>query len=282
MAKKDDTNAAGTELDKAKQPETGTALAEMSAYAEYAGSGFENQTSEDYAIPFIGILQALSPQLQENDALKQGMIFNSVTGEAFDGKKGIVFVPATTAHEFIEFKPRDAGGGFVGRHAIDSQVVAQAKAASTDFGKYSTPEGNELIETYAVYGVAVMEDGSTMGAVIAFSSSKIKKYKAWQTKAKTIQIPLGDGRRIPAPLWAHRYRLKTITEKNSKGTFSNWDIAFDGADATAARLAPNDPIAVEARGLIELLKTGQARAAYESQTAASGEDEGAAAGKPVF
>lgn len=32
-------------------------------YGVDAGAGFENQTSEDYAIPFIGVLQALSPQV---------------------------------------------------------------------------------------------------------------------------------------------------------------------------------------------------------------------------
>lgn len=284
-SKKDQT---GTDVAEAQdQSQPGTALAEMGAYAEFAGSGFENQTSDDYAIPFLNILQALSPQLQPdagNDHLKQGMVFNSVTGDYFAGKDGIVFIPATTQHEFIEFKPREAGGGFVGRHAIDSAVVSAAKAASTEFGNYTTPEGNELIETYAVYGVQVLPDGSTMMAVLAFSGSKIKKYKAWQTKAKTIQIALPDGRRIPAPLWAHRYRLKTVSEKNSKGQFYNWDIAFDGASAVECRLSPTDPVAVEARGLIDLLNSGAARAAYESTTgaAASGEESAGTGGKPVF
>jgi hypothetical protein len=262
-----------------------TAMAEYGAYADYAGAGFENQTSDDYSIPFLQILQALSPQIQENDALRQGMILNTVTGECWDGKKGIAFVPATTQHVYVEWKPRDAGGGFVGIHEVNSELVNHAKAASSEYGKYNTPDGNELIETFYVYGIALDDDGNASEAVLAFSSTKIKKYKGWMTKAKTIQIPLPDGRRIPAPLFAHRYRLKTVSEKNNKGQFFNWDaIVFDGTNAQEARLLPDDPLFQSAVNIKNLIEQGKARAAYESQAPGSSDDEaqGTGGGKPVF
>lgn len=264
--------------------EENTAVAEYGAYADFAGSGFENQTNEDYSIPFMQVLQALSPQLQENDALRAGMIVNTVTGEIFDGKEGFAFVPAITQHLYVEWKPRSAGGGFVGIHQIESEVVAHAKAASTEYGKYSTPEGNDLIETFYVYGIVVDNDGNEGQAVLAFSSTKIKKYKGWMTKAKTIQIQLPDGRRIPAPLFAHRYRLKSVSEKNNKGQFHNWEIAFDGTNAVEARLLPNNPLFQAAVSIKNLIEQGKARAAYESQTpgADSEGEQGAAPGKPVF
>ena len=265
--------------------EQNTAMAEYGAYADYAGAGFENQTSDDYSIPFLQILQALSPQLQENDSLRQGMILNTVTGEVWDGKKGIAFVPATTQHVYVEWKPRDAGGGFVGIHEVNSDLVNHAKAASSEYGKYSTPDGNELIETFYVYGISLDDDGNASEAVLAFSSTKIKKYKGWMTKAKTIQIPLPDGRRIPAPLFAHRYRLKTVSEKNNKGQFFNWDaIAFDGENAQQARLLPDDPLFQSAVNIKSMIEQGKARAAYESQAPGSADEEaqGAGGGKPVF
>lgn len=265
--------------------ESNTAMAEYGAFADYAGAGFENQTSDDYSIPFLQILQALSPQLQENDSLRQGMILNTVTGEVWDGKKGIAFVPATTQHVYVEWKPRDVGGGFVGIHEVNSDLVNHAKAASAEYGKYSTPDGNELIETFYVYGIALDDDGNASEAVLAFSSTKIKKYKGWMTKAKTIQIPLPDGRRIPAPLFAHRYRLKTVSEKNNKGQFFNWDaIAFDGENAKQARLLPDDPLFQSAVNIKSMIEQGKARAAYESQAPGSADEEaqGAGGGKPVF
>ena len=265
--------------------EQNTAMAEYGAYADYAGAGFENQTSDDYSIPFLQILQALSPQLQESDSLRQGMILNTVTGEVWDGKKGIAFVPATTQHVYVEWKPRDAGGGFVGIHEVNSDLVNHAKAASSEYGKYNTPDGNELIETFYVYGIALDDDGNASEAVLAFSSTKIKKYKGWMTKAKTIQIPLPDGRRIPAPLFAHRYRLKTVSEKNNKGQFFNWDaITFDGENAQQARLLPDDPLFQSAVNIKSMIEQGKARAAYESQAPGSADEEahGAGGGKPVF
>lgn len=279
---------AGTAADeKGKQEvaqKAGTALAEYGAYEQYAGSGFENQTSDDYAIPFLQILQALSPQLQDPESpFKQGMILNTVTGEVFPGQAGFAYIPSTTQHLYVEWTPREKGGGFVGIHEPGSELVRHC-VANQPFGDYKTPEGNELIETFYVYGIAVDNDGNSSEAVLAFSSSKIKKYKAWMTKAKTIQIPLPDGRRIPAPLFAHRYRLKTIAEKNPKGAFFNWEIAFDGANATEARLLPDNELFQSAVAIKKMIDEGRARAAYESQAPGSADDEsqGAPAGKPKF
>lgn len=263
---------------------TSTDLALNDQYADYAGSGFENQTSDDYAIPFIQILQALSPQVAENAALRQGMLINTVTGEIFQGDVGIAFVPATTQHLFVEWKPREKGGGFVGIHQPGSEVVKKAQAESTQYGDYKTPDGNELIETFYVYGVAIDGDGNSIESVLAFTSMKIKKYKGWMTKAKTIQIALADGRRLPAPLFAHRYRLKTVQEKNPKGSFYNWDVTFDGENALACRLLPSDNLFQQAVAIKKMIEAGTARAAHESQSPGAGTDDqsGAAPDKPVF
>jgi hypothetical protein len=260
-------------------------VADYSGYSEYAGAGFENQTADDYAIPFLGILQALSPELQTHPEWRQGMIYNTVTGETYPGNEGVSFVPALTNHQYVEFRPRASGGGFVGVHEVNSDVVKNAISKSTEFGDYKTPDGNELIETFYVYGIAFDAEGSPFEAVLAFNSTKIKVYKGWMTKAKTIQLDLGNGRRIAAPLMAHRYRLTTQVQKNPKGTFYNWMLAFDGEDARACRLAPNDPVFQQAIAIKSLIETGKARAAHETQGAAGNDEQngaGGAGGKPVF
>lgn len=254
----------------AKQQKTD--VADYIGYAGMEGAGFENQTSDDYAIPFLQILQALSPQLETDGDLRQGMIINTVTGEVFPGKEGIAFVPATTRHVYVEWRPREVGGGFVAVHEIDSETVIYC-VSTQEFGEYKTPAGNDLIETFYVYGIAFDSEGTPIQSVLAFSSTKIKKYKAWMTKAKTIQIRLTDGRRIPAPLFAHRYRLRTVNEKNSKGAFHNWEITFDGSNALEARLPPDSEIVEAAISIREMLDSGKARAAYETQTTSGGEGE---------
>ena len=90
---------------------------------------------------------------------------------------------------------------------------------------------------------------------------------------------------IPAPLFAHRYRLKTVSEKNNKGQFFNWDaIAFDGENAQQARLLPDDPLFQSAVNIKSMIEQGKARAAYESQAPGSADEEaqGAGGGKTVF
>lgn len=266
-----------------------TELATADAYAAYAGAGFENQTSEDYSIPFLSVLQALSPQVTEDpDRFRQGMIVNTVTGELFDGKKGVAFIPATTQHLYVEWKPRKAGGGFVGIHQPGSEVVTKAMADSASrglsYGKITLGPGemdNELIETFYVYGVAIDQDGNSLEAVLAFSSTKIKVYKGWMTKAKTIQIALPDGRRIPAPLFAHRYRLTATSEKNTKGQFYNWVVNFDGETAVSCRLLPSDPLFQQAFNVKNMIDTGKARAAHESAGSGADDTETAGAGAPA-
>ena len=62
-----------------------------------AGEGIDYDTNE-LQIPFIRAIQALSPQIKKNDPqfiekASQGDLFNTVTGEFWDGEKGIVVIP---------------------------------------------------------------------------------------------------------------------------------------------------------------------------------------------
>ena len=81
-------------------PTKGGAIATYD-YGEDVGAGFENQSKDDLALPFIDILQPTSPevvksQAAQSDGIRAGMIVNRVTGEVFDGKKGIAIIPAIT------------------------------------------------------------------------------------------------------------------------------------------------------------------------------------------
>ena len=70
----------------------------IALFGDDAAKGFENMTQEDMALPFVRILGQLSPQVTEGDGkyiegAKPGMIYNTVTSELFDGKKGIKIIP---------------------------------------------------------------------------------------------------------------------------------------------------------------------------------------------
>lgn len=239
-------------------------------YGEDVGAGFEGTTSRDYAIPFIAILQNGSPQVAAKiaKAAVPGAVYNTVTNELWAGEEGVPFIPAMRDHCFVEWVPRDKGGGFVARHGLDSDVVVHAKETG-EFGEYKTSSGNDLVETQYVYGVLPLVDGPTM-AVVAFTSTKIKKYRAMMTKARSVQITLPDGRRINPPLYAHRFLMRTVLEANVHGQFYNWDIRWDGENAAACRLSPDDEVYQLAKACRDMVISGAAGADYQRQNVAGG------------
>lgn len=253
------------------EAQKGGAVAEMD-YGEFAGQGFEGQGREDYAIPFLGVLQGLSPQLEKIDGARPGLIFNTVTNALYP-KEGVDFVPVTTQHVMVEWKKRDAGGGFVAVHQMDSAIVSKVRAEQK-LGKYEY-NGNDMIETFYVYGIVRKADGTTEQAIMAFTSTKIKVYKRWMTTARTIQINVPGRGRITPPLFAHSYRLNTVKEKNAKGEFFNWNFNFSNTDAAGSRISVKDTLFQDAVAFRDLIASGAAKAAHETQSAGRepGEDD---------
>lgn len=246
---------------------TSTAVGAVHDYGVDAGQGFEHQTRADIAIPFLNVLQPLSPEITNNEAARAGMLFNSVTEQLTDGKTGLVFIPATTRHVFVEWVPREKGGGFVGIHEIESEVVKNARAASKEFGKYTTPAGNQLQETFYVYGVLLDDEGAPGEmAILAFTSTKITPYKRWNTKINMFTVKTPSGAKVRPPLFAHQVRITTTKEKNNKGEFFNVDLQPAVNNSVAESLLPPGHPALEAaKDLRKLVDDGVAKADYTSQ-----------------
>lgn len=234
-------------------------------YGKDAEGGFENQTREDYAIPLLALLQQMSPQCGTTAPLEgaaPGMMMNTATQALYEGIKGINFIPAVTQHVYVEWIPRDEGGGLVGIHDIEAQVVLDCKA-NQKFGEYLTPAGNDLIETFYVYGIMLDEHGEPHQLVIPMTSTKIKKYKQWMSQARDLRINLPDGGRITPPLFAHVFTITSQTEVNKKGQeYSNYSIVFAKDTAEASRLAPDHPLFLAARDFRDIVGKGDARADY--------------------
>ena len=85
-------------------------------FEEDAAKGLGKIGQEDLALPFLKILGQLSPEVNKRDGkyvegAEPGMIFNSVSGELYDGVKGIDVIPAFYKLEYIEWKDRGEGPG---------------------------------------------------------------------------------------------------------------------------------------------------------------------------
>lgn len=230
-------------------------------FGEDAGEGFENQTSDDYAIPFISVLQGLSPQCEDEElGARPGMLYNTVTEELYKGSEGFEFIPVATQHVFVEWVSRDQGGGFVAVHQLEDSVVKYAKETSQEFGKYFTPDGNTLVETFYVYGIMLDDNGNEMIVVIPFTSTKISVYKKWNTRVSAFKL---GGKR--PPLFAHRVRVTTIKEERPKGVSYNIVLKAANGDIKSSLINPKSDLFLEAKAARELILGGTANIAHGSQ-----------------
>lgn len=273
--------------DEAVVPTTAAApLAVVHDYGTMAGGGFENTSQSDFAIPLLTILQDLSPQVKKSDenyiaGAEAGMLFDTVTKQCIPGDQGVIFVPVVTQHVYVEFTPRDKGGGFRGVHQLDSEVVKKAIAGATKFAEYHTDEGNELTETFYLFGYTLDSADAIeplAAYVVPFTSAKIKVYKRFMQLLRTFK-----GR---PPLFANRLRLRTKVEKNPRGSFFNFDIAplVDG-DVGKSLIPPHlngapHPLLLAAKQFAEDVLVGRKSAAQETASAAPSSDEGG--GDKVF
>lgn len=239
-------------------------------YGADSGAGWDNTDQDDFSIPFLNQLQALSPEVQDPEdggveGAKPGMFINSVTKELF---KDVNLVPCFTQNVFVEWVPRESGGGLVGVHERRSDVVEEARKASPNGRDLKTPEGNDLVETRYVW-CAVLESADSTEikefVVMAFTGTKIKRYKAIMSRLNTVK----GGPRIP--LFAHRIKASSTKEKNAAGQpYFNVELnpAING-DPVASIMGPDSPVLEACRAFYDSIKAGQAKADYKSAESGS-------------
>ena len=203
-------------------------------------TGLEDTTTEDFEIPFIRVLQPMSPQLQKQHGsyvagASAGDLYNTVTGEAYDGEKGISIIPCAYNKKYIEWIPREKGGGLVNA-SHDISILSKCKR-DDESRRYYTPEGNEVVET-AQFFVLVVENGTAQQAVLAFTSTQLGVARKWLTMLRMARVQNARGESVEAPMFAYTYKLTTTTQSNDKGSWNAYSINQEGAtDMSMAMMA---------------------------------------------
>lgn len=217
--------------DKAVAKKDNTGMVVGSMYEEDADTGFEEADSDAYAIPFLTILQALSPQCTKTDGAyikgaESGQLFNTVSEVCMDGEKGVTIVPVHYKRAFIEWKPRDSGGGFVAEHsAADGQELMQ-QCQKNENNQDILPNGNLLVDTRSHFVLVVSADGTTDPAVMSMASTQMKKSRRWMTVMQNIKMARANGSQFTPPMFSHKYHVISVPESNDKGSWYGWKIAI--------------------------------------------------------
>ena len=251
--------------DVAKKKENLPALAE--SFEEFDSMGFETATADSYAIPFLAILQSNSPQVKKSsgkyiDGAAEGAILNTVQNTIIDGEEGVLVIPCAYRQGFVEWIPRDSGGGFVTEYAPHEAPRTERDEDNRDI----LPNGNELMDTRYHSVLLLNEDGTASPVVVAMTRTQVKKSKRWMSLMQDIKFPKKDGSgTYTPPMFSHIYRLKTVPEQKDEYSWYNWEIE-------KVSMIEDGAIVAQAKKFHDAIMAGEVREATDTARAAAGDD----------
>src|SRR6185295_8734848 len=152
-----------------------------------------------------------------------------------------LFVPCEEIHAFVVWQPRASGGGFVGIHDPLSDEVTKARERNHgSVVKMKSSQGNDLVETYYVYGLLIDELDATQTdkyVCIPFVSTKIKSLKDMNYILNTTKLPNGQ----KPPLFANIVHVRTKFKPSPKGDSFNLDLTLVRGGNAGPCMDPNGP-----------------------------------------
>lgn len=192
------------------------------------GRGFEEGDADSYAIPFLGMLQKLSPQCDSDEpeyikGARPGMFFNTITKELFEE---VELIPCVYQRRFNRWAPIDSGGGFKGvflPSAINGMEASNAIKMSEE-GRwfFPGPDGeinekkNDTLTDTRMHFCLLLNDGVLDQVLVSLSRTQLKKSKNWMSN---MQRKGGD-------MFENVYIAKSVDEENDKGKWKGWSIDF--------------------------------------------------------
>ena len=251
-----------SEVATKKNAELSTDL--MDDILEFAGEGAAFGADE-MQIPFIRALQALSPQLNKKkpeyiDGAEQGDLFNTVTGQVWKGEEGVTIITCYKVTKYLEFTPRDMGGGFRGEISPTNPVLQQTTRQGS---KELLPTGNELVKSDQHYCLVLDGEGSFQPAVIDMKSTQLKVSRRWKTQIAMQKIKHPKtGQMITPPLFATEWKITTVEESNDQGSWFNPSVEKVG-------LVGERDLMLEAKAFRDSVAAGEAKAVAEESVPTS-------------
>tara|TARA_Y100000114_G_scaffold48408_2_gene44095 strand:- start:1658 stop:2458 length:801 start_codon:yes stop_codon:yes gene_type:complete len=222
-----------------------------------AGEGLENVGAEDMQIPFLRILQPLSPQLNKQDSkyikgASGGDLFNTVTGQFWDSEEGVSVIPCAYQMKYLEFQLRENGGGFMGELDPNSPDI---RSTERNGANEMLPSGNELVRSAQFLVLAFGDDGIPQQMICDMKKTQMKIAKQWNTRRAGMKLVHPEKGLFTPPMWATVWKLTSVQESNDKGSWFNYQIAQGDVKEVSS------DILVQARDLYNQFKKGEIKTA---------------------
>ena len=240
-------------------------------------AGFETADKDAYAIPFIQVLQKMSPAVDEDNPkyikdAKPGMFLNTVSQRLYDGKDGILIVPCYFKRSFILWGARANGGGFKGEFTPEDMAAMEKDPTlvKTVDGKMFKPDEDGSVnekksdhysDTRSHYILLLDEKtGTVEQAILSLSSTQVKASKMFMTSLRQRKVDRG-GQKATPPMYANVARVTTVGEANDKGTWSGVRFELEG-------LIKDADLFMEAKSFHHGVSSGALKADYSKSPSA--------------
>lgn len=260
MAAKNQTDVASVKT-SAQLP---AGMDDMEELLRDSGAGIDSMGMDDVAVPYLYVLQTNSPQVNPDsdsyiEGAKAGMFYNNVSGEIYDGRTdGLKIIPCAYERKYVEWVPRDSGGGYVADHDIESGILSET--TPNEKGIPCLKNGNLIVETAYHYVYFLNpKDNQWDQIIIPMKSTFLKKSRRWN---KTLMATLIPGTSARAPRWLYPYQIKTAKESKNDQTWSNVELTRLDEMVTADQYHA-------AKAFAELFSTGAIVKARETDTGVS-------------
>jgi hypothetical protein len=165
-------------------------------------------SGEDFAIPFLKILQVGSPECMEGDpayvpGAKAGMFMNTLTKRLYGGE--INLIPIKYEAVWLQWAPNR--GGLRGRCAPGAIDVT-----GDPFNGMKDSDGNDVVENMVFYVLVAdhLDDGPL---VFPLASTGLRHGKNWNTQISLKRLPSG----ARAPYFSSVWKLKLVLNSNDDG-----------------------------------------------------------------
>ena len=208
---------------------------------QFAGAGAENISSKDVSLPFLKILTNNSPYVTQGDAkfiseARPGQVINSVLNKLYNGSEGFDVVPCFFKFEYVEWADRGTQNSVapVNSYPADSDIMT--KTTRGDDRKDRLANGNYIEPTHYHY---------------VMKATQAKKSKKWNSMMLS-QRRKGKSGMFQPPTWSQIYKLRTVLEKNSLGSWFGWEVDH-------VKDIPNQGLMDGAMAFYESCKKGNAK-----------------------
>jgi hypothetical protein len=198
------------------------------------------------------------------EGLSNGDAYNNLTNQMWSGDTGLLVIPCFQTTKYLEFVPRESGGGFRGEISASDPILQRTNRVGS---KEILPSGNELVKTDQHFCLIVDEEGMTQPVVIDMKSTQLKVSRRWKTNINMQKMKNPKtGEIIIPPVYATMWRLTTSEESNDKGDFYNWSVERVG-------IVEDRNLRLEAKNFRESIMRGAVKAQSETSSGSQSHDE---------